>query len=289
MKRNLLSVLFIGFISIVSSAQQDTIIGWNFPSDTVTTTNAEFGLTGNLGYDLKAEDSNYNQRAIQMKNGSGGSGDYAAQAVGWDNGANDKDWSIKFKADGYSDFKVSAVMTSGGSNPGPKYWKVQAKLSSGSWEDISDTVTIANNWTTGLMSELPLPASYNHPGSTSIYVRWISITNENINGGTVDSTGVVKIDNILITATNTSGKEDIVYDNSLHIYPNPVKDRLFISSEQTITQIQILNITGQVVESIMPSNQTSIINLSDVEKGIYFVKIIYTDTYLYRVERIIIQ
>ena len=283
MRRILLSVLFIGFISIVSNAQQDTIIGWNFPSDTVTTTNAEFGLAGNLGYDLRAEDSTYNQRTIQMKNGSGGSGDYAAQAVGWHDGANNKDWSIKFKADGYSDFKVSAVMTSGGSNPGPKYWKVQVRLSGGSWEDISDTVTIANDWTTGVMTELALP------GSTSIYVRWISITNESSNGGTVDSLGVVKIDNILVTATNTSGMDEVVYDNSLDVYPNPVRDQLFITSGQSIEQIQILNISGQMIDSYRPSNQSTTINVSNFEKGIYFVRIKYNDTALYRVEKIIVQ
>ena len=61
------------------------------------------------------------------------------------------------------------------------------------------------------------------------------------------------------------------------IYPNPVKNTLFISTEYTINKIEILNNNGSVIESKSYYNQqitSQRFDLSNYSKGIYFIKII---------------
>ena len=62
--------------------------------------------------------------------------------------------------------------------------------------------------------------------------------------------------------------------NNVSIYPNPVKDRLYIETESEIEDIVVFDIYGrhQVTES--PSHQEMIsIDISNLNSGVYFVKI----------------
>jgi hypothetical protein len=58
---------------------------------------------------------------------------------------------------------------------------------------------------------------------------------------------------------------------SVAIYPNPCLDKLFINSKNKIKLLEILNIRGQIV-STLQTNQ-SYIDVSDLELGIYFIKV----------------
>ncbi len=63
-------------------------------------------------------------------------------------------------------------------------------------------------------------------------------------------------------------------DNKIQIYPNPAKEILTINSlEQPIESYKIYNLTGQVVQAnfLIDENQ---VNISNLSKGIYFVKVI---------------
>jgi hypothetical protein len=62
--------------------------------------------------------------------------------------------------------------------------------------------------------------------------------------------------------------ETIKKDN-FAIFPNPVKDEIFIQSEQPIEKVEILDIAGRVVVS---SNSTTA-NVAHLPKGVYFAKI----------------
>lgn len=59
--------------------------------------------------------------------------------------------------------------------------------------------------------------------------------------------------------------------NTIHatIYPNPANDQLFISSDVTVTDFSISNLAGQVVST----GEGSIVDLSELEAGIYVVTI----------------
>ena len=65
------------------------------------------------------------------------------------------------------------------------------------------------------------------------------------------------------------------YENRFEIYPNPVNDKLYIET-QTLTQIvtiEIYDIYGRRQKSIVNSQRSTVIDLSDLKSGIYFVKV----------------
>ena len=76
---------------------------------------------------------------------------------------------------------------------------------------------------------------------------------------------------------------DEVLEGSISIYPNPVKNELFITSENKIEKIEICDLAGRTVETEVPltagKNYPSIqegvatINVSDLPQGVYLVKI----------------
>src|SRR6056297_154070 len=98
MKRKLFLVFIIYLTVNLGMAQDaDTIIAWTFPDTAITTYSWE-GLESNHGkYQVIAFNADETvERDIDLKNGAT---TLAAQASGWENGANDKCWYIKFKAE----------------------------------------------------------------------------------------------------------------------------------------------------------------------------------------------
>tara|TARA_R110002073_G_scaffold40547_1_gene114811 strand:- start:19704 stop:20870 length:1167 start_codon:yes stop_codon:yes gene_type:complete len=55
-------------------------------------------------------------------------------------------------------------------------------------------------------------------------------------------------------------------------YPNPVKDELRMSADETIESISVFNIIGQQVKRITPSNVSVKLDMSDLTSGVYFIK-----------------
>ncbi|HOY30352.1 MAG TPA: T9SS type A sorting domain-containing protein [Bacteroidales bacterium] len=250
-------------------ATGDTIIGFNFADTSGLEFNADFGLANNLTYDIRAEDDSAVVRTLEYTNGST---NYSATAAGWNDGANFKFWSIKFKADDYIDMKVSSKQRSGGTNPGPKYWKLQYKLGgSGTWTDVTGgNITVANDWS-GALNELALPDEVDDPGTTSVYLRWVMTSNESTGGADVDSLGVSKIDDIVVTGTNTAGISNFIYENNVNIYPNPCQDILNIESSETITKTEIYNMLGARVYSSDKQKEWVKVNVNSFDSGLYIV------------------
>ena len=197
MKRSIFTILLA--CMAIFTFGQDTITGWTFPVENgPDSLNANMGTAQNMDYDIRFEDdATGDDGAITLKNAFE---DFTATAEGWDNGADMKFWSVKFKAAGYKSFKVSSLQSAGGNKPGPRDWKLQYRLSGqDAWTDIpGGELTCANDWETGVVENLPLPAECNNPES-SVYVRWVITSNLDINGAELLPTGISKIDNILIT------------------------------------------------------------------------------------------
>jgi len=57
------------------------------------------------------------------------------------------------------------------------------------------------------------------------------------------------------------------------VYPNPVNDVLFVSGEENIDRIDLVSITGQIINSINVKSRQIEMDLSECAKGVYFVKI----------------
>lgn len=66
-----------------------------------------------------------------------------------------------------------------------------------------------------------------------------------------------------------------IYQQELTYYPNPVKDNLNIKSTKEIAEVNIINLTGQVVKRDTIINDK--LNTSNLPSGTFIIKIIYKD------------
>jgi hypothetical protein len=71
---------------------------------------------------------------------------------------------------------------------------------------------------------------------------------------------------ILLSAANK-----VSTTNDFNLYPNPTTSELTIDSDIEIEKISILNITGKLIREV--KQESNIINVTNLDKGIYFVKI----------------
>ncbi|SNR58370.1 Por secretion system C-terminal sorting domain-containing protein [Lutibacter agarilyticus] len=74
--------------------------------------------------------------------------------------------------------------------------------------------------------------------------------------------------------TNTLGIDTPIFENEISLYPNPTKDKLNLkwNSLNNIT-VTIYNSIGQELWTVYLSKQHKIIDISELENGIYFLKI----------------
>ena len=86
-----------------------------------------------------------------------------------------------------------------------------------------------------------------------------------------DSNSCVNNDTINLTFNICMGLENN-YEGAIKIYPNPTKGFVTIEGKQ-ISEINIINVTGQTIKKIAVQNVINDIDLSSLSKGIYFVKI----------------
>lgn len=59
----------------------------------------------------------------------------------------------------------------------------------------------------------------------------------------------------------------------LSIFPNPASSRISIVSAETINEISLISISGQVVKALQPNAMSVELNVSVLKKGIYFLRI----------------
>ena len=60
---------------------------------------------------------------------------------------------------------------------------------------------------------------------------------------------------------------------NINIYPNPATDIINITSEETISEIEIVNVMGQVVKRIEVNADNAVCNVEDLANGVYVVRI----------------
>lgn len=89
------------------------------------------------------------------------------------------------------------------------------------------------------------------------------------------STGTVNQGNFIyveITADGPLGASSVKIDNRLNIYPNPVKDLLYVNSDKEYTSYSIYNMAGQMVASEKMSGKSGM-NVSRITVGQYLLKL----------------
>ena len=77
----------------------------------------------------------------------------------------------------------------------------------------------------------------------------------------------------------TYGGEDIEEETTsvFDIYPNPVEDKLYIESEMEIEEVVVYTITGVVVGQQTTVNRQQSIDVTNLNSGVYFVKIVTSE------------
>lgn len=269
-------IVLLGLFQISVNAQ-DTIVQWTFPTADGT---ADGGIHINLD---KVIETAGGTSEIEFKNGATTK---AARATNWESGVDTKKWKVEFETTGYGSLTLSSKISSGGENPGPRDFKVQYKIEDGSWTDVENSYfQTANDWTTGILYELPLPEECNH--KSLIKIRWIMTSDTAVDGSILNETGISKIDDIFITGQIIDGEDEKDFDAQINIFPNPASDFIQIQNELNI-QIELYNLSGTQLLNIQTKNNETI-DVSNLASGIYFLKIKDMETQLINTKKIMIQ
>ncbi|OFX26670.1 MAG: hypothetical protein A2033_18460 [Bacteroidetes bacterium GWA2_31_9] len=260
-----LIILMLSFSSIYS---QDLVAKWTFPTGSASDVNPDGGAASNTG---KVFTTAGGTSSIDFtKNGSTTK---SAQITGWDNGTDTKYCQISLTTTGYKDILVSSKMQSGGNNPGPRDFKLQYKIGdAGTWTDVANgSIVTANDWSTGALSNLPLPTECND--TALIYIRWIMTSNSDNVGGTVASTGILKVDDIYVYGTSLTGIEENYFENNIAISYNKTENTINFKSSINIETVELYNINGSLLITKNVNENSQKINISNLSKGIYIVRL----------------
>jgi len=165
-----------------------TVVGWDFEDSNQT---SDSGINANNNRLITT-----NSTGTIVYNVAGGNTSAAAISNSdWNGGADSKFWQISFATTGMSNLKLSSAQRS--SNTGPRDFKVQYSLDGSSWNDVTlASITVANNWTTGVLNNVALPSACDN--QALVYLRWIMTSNTSVNLGSVANTGTNSIDDIVI-------------------------------------------------------------------------------------------
>ena len=93
-----------------------------------------------------------------------------------------------------------------------------------------------------------------------------------------------------VTAANLAGESEksneacVTYEvpgesikeiaSSFNIYPNPVSDKLYIEAESEIEEVVVYDIFGRQQKLSAISGQQSVVDVKDLNSGVYFVKVV---------------
>ena len=192
--------------------EPEVIVGWTFP--VADNRGADLGLEVNIGNEISRE-----PEFAGTFNFYTGVTTQAVSTSSWADGSGTKYWHIEFSTIGYGNLTLSSAQRS--SNTGPKDFKIEYKIGSGNWTEVEgSSITCADNFTSGLISDIALPEILNNKNSVSL--RWVMTSNTAVGGAAVASAGASRIDNIFIKGmfsdefkrivTSVDNPEDIIVE-----------------------------------------------------------------------------
>ncbi|MBE0663944.1 MAG: T9SS type A sorting domain-containing protein [Bacteroidales bacterium] len=132
--------------------------------------------------------------------GAGGSGTFAPNTNTWHN-AGSNAWTIVINTLGYNNLTLGSKQQS--SSTGPRDFVVEYSLDGLIWVNIpGSAITVANNFTSGVLSGLALPEVCNN--QPTLHLRWLRSSNIAVNGSAILGGGTNRIDDIIIIGTPNS-------------------------------------------------------------------------------------
>ena len=293
MKKNLLLTTVLCLFGIVLFAQTPTVIAqWSFATgvDTIDKYPSPC-ITLNAKSALFAQDTTaWPNTILRPINYTNGITTMAATATHWQDGKDSKQWNIKFKTNYAKNITISSKQRSGGATPGPKYWKVQAQISGQSWVDLG-TVTVANEWTTGVLTDVALPKAFDSI-SKNVFIRWIMVSDSSTAATIVDSNGVSKIDDIIVKGIYpTVGINNEQTTAKVSYYPNPNNSGILYveNKDVTVNNIIIFNTQGQIQINITNPKGINYIDVQNLLPGLYFIRTEIDGSIKPAIQKLIVQ
>jgi len=266
MKKITISLLMTLFVMCLHA--QTVVAKWTFPTGTTADSIADGGIPANLSKAIKTVGGT---SAIDFtKNGFTTK---SAQTTQWDNGNGVKYWQVEISTTGYDNLTLSSRQQAGGGNPGPRDFKAQYKVGiAGTWTDIGPDINCANDFTSGVLTNEPMPPDcWNVP---SIYIRWIMTTDSSITNVIVLSSGISKIDDIYINGHDIfASVNDHQEMQNLQAFPQPVTDELNVVNSVKINSIKIMDATGKLIYASTSSDSKAIIDVRSFAAGFYILVI----------------
>ena len=96
--------------------------------------------------------------------------------------------------------------------------------------------------------------------------RWITL-----DGNTWEDITAYQISGTWMIRAYVEGGEGISeLNSSVSVYPNPVKDQLFVETEMAVEEISVYDVFGRQMTTVY-DQQT--VNVSELSNGVYFVKV----------------
>ena len=80
------------------------------------------------------------------------------------------------------------------------------------------------------------------------------------------------LDNVTVQYDDTSSVQDLQAQGFVY-FPNPVSDVLNMKANSAINNVSVLNLLGQEVMNVMPNELQSSVNFSNLNSGVYLVKV----------------
>lgn len=279
MKKFTLLFTFLFFAGIYAWSQDIVLAGWTFPESSAA---ADTGILANIGNEISTIGGT---SAIEFKNGLTTK---AAQASGWQDGMDQKAWIISMSTEGYNNLSISSRQQSGGTDPGPKDFKLQYSIDGGTgWTDVvGGTITVENDWETSFVDNLELPE--NCANKPDVKIRWIMTTNEASGaGGAVLEIGKSKIDEIYIRGDQINGINDPDDQPFLSFGPNPATDFIKFTSKAKMQSIRVLDITGEIILESQIDGFSGNLNISALKNDMYLLIGVGVDGSLFYSSKII--
>jgi len=135
----------------------------------------------------------------------------------------------------------------------------------------------------GMQAQILLNVKYDVDVNTSFSIgdiRKLTFSDGNMNIQKLDKSsrafGIADVVKLYFSDISTSIQSPIAQlKNKTILYPNPVKDQLFIKQESVTncnTIVELIDLQGKILRKQLMNTQTSI-NISELQKGIYLCRL----------------
>ncbi|MCF8331861.1 MAG: choice-of-anchor J domain-containing protein [Bacteroidales bacterium] len=136
-------------------------------------------------------------------------------------------------------------------------------IAGATWDDITSNFTIPQTPTGGYgtFDTAGTMTLTNYTGDA--YIAFVYTGDDN-----AGETTTIQVDNVLVTSGSTGIQN--LQENEFKVYPNPATSLLNINSGETIKNVVISNLTGQIVKVHQGNGKSKIsVNIQELPSGIY--------------------